>query len=886
MGCAASMPAASFRISRHILEEEEDETDCAANVYSSSCADGWNESRRSRDRQRASRSNHDRSSGKPRANKDPTKVSSNQNRTATATKPNDRPRRPQPWGLCTASACQTSAAAADAYKLRVLPSVLTVLEAGGSGGGGAGDAIMKTKKGERAAEKTRLSSATLQSRPSREKLTQATNSFTDNYNAPPPIHTIPPSTNNIPNHVLLDFSNDSDGDVQIFSNRQWLLLPEQQYDMNTLHPNQGPNLGSMYWTAASPLPDSRKNVSGGVGGAVGMATTGMLDSPEDKYRKNLHCPSLVLCESSPVVKLAPSRTRKSINTKMASTALSHPFPSLVSPSSTGTTPSRRSSQSTSGIKLGIQEKLLYPNASTHSVCSSTSSSTPDLQGDSHLNYTNDSTCIDDSSSNNNNTNNDSDLIVSAISSTTPNEEDNGMNSPKHSGVDMSTDLLDYSALDESYALRTSLDMAREREVHTPRRLFDEEESEKGGVVAVVTPGKGDRSGESSKGECGVESAVVAQHDNGLKELFSCRYPSRRKALDSPSPINQKNKHFNSLTANPRLSPTKSDRSNPNISPNKPLPPSPSVATFYGHWGSRRERHISTLPSETAGKPIRLRVTETQGNSSGGINGSPYDVDFYSYDPYFSSGRYLITKSDGRPYGNGLVVKMGSQFMTLEDCHSNVLAVIKSRHTHTPSIVVYAPKPRFAGQAPSGHRLSVENSAMGVTIDGNECEGSSSELYPWALIQKEGRTMGDACTVHLVDEAGVGSMNGNGVGNRGRGRSSTVTGASSGMFNTRPTFRGKHGFDCELHTHTVVSRTISSEEALANDTDVVASKKSKKKEKQQPQSTEVPCCVIVRDPSDIDAVDITIAPGIDPLLMICYLASHSKMDVEPIMAGGF
>jgi hypothetical protein len=36
--------------------------------------------------------------------------------------------------------------------------------------------------------------------------------------------------------------------------------------------------------------------------------------------------------------------------------------------------------------------------------------------------------------------------------------------------------------------------------------------------------------------------------------------------------------------------------------------------------------------------------------------------------------------------------------------------------------------------------------------------------------------------------------------------------------------------------------------------------------------------------NVEAVDITIAPGIDPLLMICYLAAHSKMDVEPIMGG--
>ena len=73
-------------------------------------------------------------------------------------------------------------------------------------------------------------------------------------------------------------------------------------------------------------------------------------------------------------------------------------------------------------------------------------------------------------------------------------------------------------------------------------------------------------------------------------------------------------------------------------------------------------------------------------------------DFFSYDPYFSTGKYTVTTRRGGPggdgpgvpggqYGNGLVMKVGWQFMILEDSRGTVLAVIKSRRTHAPSTVV-------------------------------------------------------------------------------------------------------------------------------------------------------------------------------------------------------
>jgi hypothetical protein len=119
-------------------------------------------------------------------------------------------------------------------------------------------------------------------------------------------------------------------------------------------------------------------------------------------------------------------------------------------------------------------------------------------------------------------------------------------------------------------------------------------------------------------------------------------------------------------------------------------------------------------------------------------------------------------------------------------------------------------------------------------------------------------MGDSCTVHLVDESMVRSCP------SAAAVAASAKGRNTGIFVTVPTFRGRHGFDGEWNTHTIVTRSVYGNKGGG--------------------VKEVPCCVIVRDPMNVDAVDVTIAPGIDPLLMICYLASHSKMDVEPIMGG--
>ena len=393
-------------------------------------------------------------------------------------------------------------------------------------------------------------------------------------------------------------------------------------------------------------------------------------------------------------------------------------------------------------------------------------------------------------------------------------------------VNTSCELLDYSVLDEDII---------EGLPQTPaRRLFEEEE--------MVTPSKLMNSFviEEDEEEEKEESNVIEANDDEFETIPSPAYVCR-DGLDSKL----KKQHMTTeclseINFSPIMSEINMEVSQINysttqvhgpITPPKPHPPSPNIATFYGHWGSRRERHVSTLPSQITGKPIRLRITETR------------PTDMFSYDPYYSSGTYVITTENNRPYGNGLLMRMGTQFMSLEDGRGCTLAVIKSRYTHVPSSVIYAPKPRFAGQAPSGHRLS------NLTGSSEYCS-QSSELYPWALVRKEGRTMNDSCTIHLVDET-ILRTNTNGLSRR-----------NSGLFGTMPNFRGNHSFEGEWNTHTLVRRSVVYEGKTVDE----------------------PCCVIVRDPTNVDAVDITIAPGIDPLLMVCYLASHSKMDVEPIMGG--
>ena len=293
-------------------------------------------------------------------------------------------------------------------------------------------------------------------------------------------------------------------------------------------------------------------------------------------------------------------------------------------------------------------------------------------------------------------------------------------------------------------------------------------------------------------------------------------------------------------------------------------------------------HVNTLPSFKDAHPIRLKIKESyQGYETQNVQpqeqeGGDYGIRstgtgagngrmaledmnasnlsilsdaeqacFFSYDPYFSLGQYLISTLDGGQYGNGLSVKMGERYMTLQDRHERVWGVMRSRHTWIPSAVIYSPKPRYPSQTPSSHRPSSGGMDMGGNLDKD-----GVELYPWALVKKHGRRMDHDVTIHMVvdkKEVGVGGSSARNM-NHNNARGDLV----GGLFDKKPMFRSRHGFDgWDNHQHTVVYR-INKEDQ------------------------EVPSCIMVRDPIQRDVFDITIAPGIDPLLIICYMAVHSKM----------
>ena len=277
----------------------------------------------------------------------------------------------------------------------------------------------------------------------------------------------------------------------------------------------------------------------------------------------------------------------------------------------------------------------------------------------------------------------------------------------------------------------------------------------------------------------------------------------------------------------------------------------SIPTVYVPDGvcHNSSRHVNTLPSLRQCHPIRLTVTESYAgySSSGELTSqskNSLDEDYqtlFSYDPYFSSGQYTISTLSGQPYGNNLSVQMGAKYMTLQDGEGRVYAVTRSRHTFIPSHVIYSPKEMYKGQIPSSHR-SVTAGLQGEQL--NADADGVVKLYPWALVQKEGRRMDHEVRMHMVlPPSEVGS------------NASQVIG---GIFDSQPTFRAKHGFDAKgMHSNTVLYRVENDE-----------------------TENSVPCSLVLRNRMNHDEYDITIAPGIDPLMIICYLAIHSKMDVEP------
>lgn len=321
-----------------------------------------------------------------------------------------------------------------------------------------------------------------------------------------------------------------------------------------------------------------------------------------------------------------------------------------------------------------------------------------------------------------------------------------------------------------------------------------------------------------------------------------------------------------------------DRTNVTSSSNVSSSHSKSIIVQNGVFKSLECSHssygpinVNTLPSFIHGQQIRLKVKQsydeysfTQRDISGTHPNDAVDTSdmnnmsllldeehahLFSYDPSFSAGELRITTMNDEDYGNGLCVKMGEQYMTLQDKDGHVWGIIRSRNTFIPSAIIYSPKERYPGQIPTSHRPS-----------GNESD--SVELYPWALVKKHGRRLEHDVSIHMVADP-----------------NDTTTASSStsqkellgGLFETIPTFWSRHGFDnrhnqvhSDTHTHSVIFHVEAKEDGSLED---------------------VPCCMSVRDmESSTSTFQVTIAPGVDPLIIICYMAAHSKMDVEPNLVG--
>ena len=551
-----------------------------------------------------------------------------------------------------------------------------------------------------------------------------------------------------------------------FSNRQWLVLPEQQYEqaMNHSHPPLPPFLGSTYWMQASPLPRLSEEYQDN------SNRRAMSDAGVHMSFKSLITPSPIHESPAQFEQVSPDDLLKQYEVGLA--------------------------QRRERLILRLNSSDDRDEADAAHTCSSRDGGEalrPSLVSPQHdLNRTLDTEDEEQEDAN----------VMNAYSpakdiTTKPSN-------------DTSAELLDYSSFleesysqdqrDKAYAVEKGTPLTPE---HTPRRLFEE----------VDTTAE----------ETTFEIDEIEQ---------------QRVLFETPERITR---FVDDQGVFPRF---------PSVAKS-----SPSTLTFTTLGGTCRERHVSTLPSD---EPIRLKVTDCSShqrlhtnhtNLSQNSNNSPGD--FCSFDPYFSTGKYKVTLRNGKPWGNGIHLKMSQQFMTLADSMGNVAAVVKSRYTHIPSVVLYSPRPRFAGQSPSTHGVSRDKKIVDLSSD-NGSLVDHLPLYPWALISKSGRTMEDECCCYFIDEESASSASSS-------ARSARVRKESAGLFSSAAAFRGKHGFDRGLHTHTLVSRVDGSDD--------------------------VPCCVSVRDSNDCDVVDVTIAPGIDPVLMVCYLAAHMKMDIEPLLAGG-
>lgn len=285
---------------------------------------------------------------------------------------------------------------------------------------------------------------------------------------------------------------------------------------------------------------------------------------------------------------------------------------------------------------------------------------------------------------------------------------------------------------------------------------------------------------------------------------------------------------------------------------------PETPERYGPNGKAQSEVRSSLPSQKPGSPIRLRLTDTTKCQTNPSEESTDDwsissSDFFSFrTPFFSSFEFAVTTPSGRPWGNGIIARMEDPNRIQVEDDGNVLAIMRNAHTIVPSHIVYSSKPRYPGQQARSYR----NDAKGVNsqdvsfeslASGNVDDDDFVQYYPWALIKKDGSLRGDSVSIHMAiadrqEQA-----------NEPRATVNPLKG-----FSPAAAYRGQHGFDGHGdHSHTLVTRIQQSDDETAT-----------------------PCCLILPSPVRDGVFDITIAPGIDPVLIICYVTLHIRMDSEP------
>lgn len=270
---------------------------------------------------------------------------------------------------------------------------------------------------------------------------------------------------------------------------------------------------------------------------------------------------------------------------------------------------------------------------------------------------------------------------------------------------------------------------------------------------------------------------------------------------------------------------------------------------------------SSLPSQVSGSPIRLRLTDTtkcQTNTSDESDEwSISSSDYFSFrTPFFSSAEFAVTTPSGRPWGNEIMARMDDPNRTqVEDGDGNVLAIMRNAHTMVPSHIVYGSRPRYPGQRARSYRGDIKG---GVNSQDASFETLASNVdedfvqyYPWALIRKDGRLRGDSVSIHMA------------IAEEQEGPNAPqVTAHALKGFSRTAALRGQHSFDDHGDlSHSLVSRIPRSDGESGVETGT-------------------PCCLVLPSPVKEGVFDITIAPGIDPVLIICYVTLHARMDSEP------